>query len=258
MSPYLYKPSNIFECGQLKILADRLYLCLVSGAICAYAFIKNEQLCPTPFLPGRLLENRTIKAGCLLGFFHFTCQLTYESYFASFLQVARYCSPRTAQFTNQSYIAAACVSALIGGWATRRWQQYKMIGLIGVLIHIFGAILMVRFRKLENPLYEVVGSQIIAGFGGGLTTISMQLGVQSVVPHADVAMATAVLLTITQFGAAVGGALAGSIWTSVLPKQLYANLPPELHSKIPDIMGSLVVAMSYARGTPERDASGFI
>ena len=62
------------------------------------------------------------------------------------------------------------------------------------------------------------------------------------------------MLTITQFGAAVGGGLAGAVWTTVLPQQLRLNLSPEYHGRIEDIMGSLVVAASFPPDSSERNA----
>lgn len=114
---------------------------------------------------------------------------------------------------------------------------------------------MVRFRKLTNPLWEIVAGQIIGGVGGGLTTCASQLGIQAVVPHQDVAMATAVLLAVTQVGAAIGASMSGAIWTSVLPQQLKLHLEPSKHDIIPNILGSLAYTLSFEPGTPERDAS---
>lgn len=42
--------------------------------------------------------------------------------------------------------------------------------------------------------------QIISGLGGGFTTLGVQLGVQAVVAHQDMAIVTAIFLTITQIG----------------------------------------------------------
>lgn len=44
------------------------------------------QWSPLPLLPPRILKNRTIMCGSLLGFFHFLSQFVYESFFTSFLQ----------------------------------------------------------------------------------------------------------------------------------------------------------------------------
>lgn len=69
---------------------------------------------------------------------------------------------------------------------------------------------------------------------------------------ADVGIATAVFLTITQIGGAVGGAIAGSVWSTLLPARLRLHLPSESHHLISEITSSLPFAMSFAPGTPIR------
>lgn len=113
---------------------------------------------------------------------------------------------------------------------------------------------MLRARRLDNTTTELVVSQIIAGFGGGFTTLASQLGVQAVVSHQDVGIATAVFLTVTQIGGAVGSSLAGSVWTSMLPAQLRQRLPASEHSNIDRIVGDLSYTLSYPIGSPIRTA----
>lgn len=210
-------------------------------------------------------------AGCLLGASHFFCQFAYESYFPSFLQVARNYTARDASYVSESYVFSATIAALLCGGAIRWTKSYKGWMIFGVLLHMIGAVMMVRFRSLTTSTPEIVLSQvrssidaspyphsdqrvlqIISGFGGGFTTLAMQLGVQATVPHTDVAIATAILLTITQIGGAVGGAASGIIWTTWLPSKLSANLPNATPEEIAKIFGSMTVALSYEPGSLER------
>lgn len=73
---------------------------------------------------------------------------------------------------------------------------------------------------------------------------------------ADVGIATAIFLTLTQVGGAVGGAVAGGIWSSILPKRLRLRLPAssDADTLVPQIMSSLPFAMSFDKGTAIRDA----
>lgn len=100
-----------------------------------------------------------------------------------FRQVARYHSARDAQYISQSYIFTACIACLVVGFLFKWSRRYKVWGVIGVVLHMVGAVLMIRFRGLDNPTSELVLSQVIGGVGGGLTTLAAQLGVQSVVSH---------------------------------------------------------------------------
>ena len=84
---------------------------------------------------------------------------------------------------SQSYIFAACVAAIVAGILAKWSGRYKWLGILGVLLHMLGALAMVHFRRLDNPTREIVASQVLGGIGGGFTTIAGQLGVQSVVGH---------------------------------------------------------------------------
>ncbi|GAA5968346.1 hypothetical protein JCM21900_000981 [Sporobolomyces salmonicolor] len=205
-----------------------------------------------PLLPPRLLRNRTIVGGSALGFFHFCSQFCYESFFTSFLQVARGHSPQTASYISQSYIFAACVAAIVAGSFAKMTNRYKWIGIAGVLVHAVGVWLMMRSRNLNGSTFELVMSQLIGGVGGGFTTIAAQIGCQAVVGHQDVGIATAIFLTITQIGGAVGGSLAGAVWSTVLPRRLIFHLPAEQHGLIPRIIASLPYALSFPPDSPIR------
>jgi hypothetical protein len=133
---------------------------------------------------------------------------------------------------------------------------------------------MMRARDLNSSTFELVLSQVIGGVGGGFTTIAAQIGCQSVVghqgafsplssrlsfqslrtnlSHPDVGIATAIFLTITQIGGAVGGAGAGAVWSTLLPKRLRLHLPDGSDDLIPQILKSLPFAMSFPEGTPIR------
>ncbi|GAA94739.1 uncharacterized protein L969DRAFT_49629 [Mixia osmundae IAM 14324] len=233
----------------------QLTISLLVGVLSAIGLVWYESnRAVNPILPRRILSHRTIMAGSLLGFFHFFCQFAYESYFTSFLQVSRGHSARDSQYIAQSYMFSACVSALVCGLLTKWTSRWKIFGVIGIAIHAVGAFMMLRYRRLDNPTSELIISQIVAGCGGGFTTLAAQLGVQSVVEHRDVATATAVFLTITQIGGAAGGSLAGGVWTTMLPSRLAHYLPPDSDDLIKQVVGSISVALSFPMGTPERIA----
>ncbi|GAA5993287.1 hypothetical protein JCM10908_001413 [Rhodotorula pacifica] len=229
-----------------------IWILILSGAAILVFFGFYERHAAVPLIPPRLLKNRTILSGSAIGFFHFCSQFCYESFFTSFLQVARGHSPQDASYISQSYIFSACVSAIIAGYLAKVTKRYKWVGISGVLIHIVGVWLMMRSRDLDAPTWELALSQVIGGVGGGFTTIAVQTGCQSVVGHQDVAIATAIFLTITQVGGAVGGSIAGAVWSTYLPRRLHYHLPADGLEHIPRILASLPYALSFPPGSPIR------
>ena len=65
---------------------------------------------------------------------------------------------------------------------------------------------MFHSRGANGSDFEIVMTQILQGTGGGTAAMALHVGAQASVRHADVAMVIAVVLLITEFGAAVGSA----------------------------------------------------
>lgn len=92
-----------------------------------------------------------------------------------------------------------------------------------------GVGMMIHSRGTDGSDVELVFTQILQGLGGGLAAISSQVGAQAAVPHADVAITTALVLLLTEIGGAVGNACGGYriqtgfsshlLWSFVKPVQ---------------------------------------
>ena len=95
-------------------------------------------------------------------------------------------------------------------------------------------------------------SQIVTGIGGGMFHVPVQLGIQAVAKHQEVAIATAMFLTFTSLGGSVGSAIAGAIWTGYLPERLANYLPSMPAAERQRIFDDFEFAMSFPRGSPER------
>lgn len=70
-----------------------------------------------------------------------------------------------------------------------------------------GAGLMIHSRGDNASTAEIVWSQILQGMGGGMASVTQQVGAQASVPHADVAIVTAAVLLLTEIGGAIGTAI---------------------------------------------------
>jgi len=109
------------------------------------------------------------------------------------------------------------------------------------------------FRGPSNPLAYVIFSQIVTGIGGGMFHVPVQLGIQAVAKHQEVGIATAMFLTFTSLGGSVGSAIAGAIWTGLLPERLAVYLPNMSGDERRRIYNDFEFAMSFPRGSEERD-----
>lgn len=106
--------------------------------------------------------------------------------------------------------------------------------------------------------------------GGGFAAVASQVGAQASVTHADVGMATAVVLLLTEIGGAVGGSIgvlywpfyllhtklrctAGAIWTNTLPSKLALYLPFLSQTERDALFASVITISAQPRGDATRE-----
>lgn len=186
--------------SHLPRLFAALYPGLIfSGVLMICLLIYHERyIAEYPLIPTRLCNERTVMAGCCLGAFHFFCQFSYESYFPSYLQVVLNHTARDASYISQSYVFSATIAALICGALVNWSRRYKMWMVLGILIHMVGAVMMVRFRSLHTSTFELVMSQV-----SGSTDRSLIVNVSSAfVPDAQ--LTSSLLIGLTRLTVHIG------------------------------------------------------
>ncbi|KAI4169854.1 MAG: hypothetical protein LQ343_005403 [Gyalolechia ehrenbergii] len=248
---------------------------VVVGCVCLVVFPLWEssgKLAPRPFLSLRLFKNRTVVAGCAIGFFYFgklpiesrrsSSILTREAvfytsvqpYFYSYLQVVQNDSVTAAGHITQTFTFTSTVSSIIIGLLIKYTHHYKYFITAGAAIYLLGTGLMIRYRTEASSTAQIVGTQIALGIGGGMVNVPAQLGVQASASHGEVAAATAVFLTVVEIGGAVGSAISGAVWNENVPRKLALYLPLDAQADATSIFGNLTLAQSYPIGSSERIA----
>lgn len=96
--------------------------------------------------------------------------------------------------------------------------------------------------------------QVFNGIGTGIWATCAQLAVMASVSHQEVAVAIALWGMFGSIGAAIGQAIAGAMWTNILPQELYKALPEDSKNLTASIYSSFVIQQDYLMGTPIRDA----
>ncbi|KAG8752254.1 hypothetical protein FRC14_007194 [Serendipita sp. 396] len=201
---------------------------LVVGPVIVILFaIYEVKWAKFPVIPGHFLRNRAVFAAALIGFFDFVSFYLTFLYLSSFLYVLK---TGSWSQTDQNYFGSiqtvgltlfGIVSAGLMAW-TRR---YKWILVIGLCIRVLGVGIMIRSRGANGSDGELVMTQILQAWGGGFASITSMVGAQASVTHKYVAMVTAIVLLITELGGAIGSAIAGAIWTNLMPRNLAKYLP---------------------------------
>jgi MFS family permease len=248
----------------------KLLTMMLSGVVFLVLFPLWESrphLARHPLLPLQLLKSRTFCAGCALGFFYFAVfYIAVQPYFYSYLLVALNLPVSRAGPITQTFSFASTIAALLASLVIRRLSAPRPRPFIiaGACFYTVAVIVLILTRTRDASIPALFAAQAMLGCGAGLMHVATQLVVQAAATNSNIAgahhpqqyvgVATASFLTMGQVGAAVGSAVSGAIWGRLVPAKLVAYLPEHVRGEAKKIYASVVVARSYAWGSPEREA----
>ncbi|GAB1196234.1 hypothetical protein APSETT444_005502 [Aspergillus pseudonomiae] len=232
---------------------------LVLGVVFLISFvIWDARFAKKPFVPYRMIKQRTVAAACLLGaldFFHYS---VFSVFFTSYLQVAGHFNAGNATRIDNSLRVAFQVSGIFAAFFMKYTKRSQIWVLIGVPLCILGMGILLYLVDMGdgqtgNEAAFVTAKSLI-GIGRGFYQTAAQVSVQAVVSRQEVSVVTAVFFASMSIGGAIGTSVAGAIWRSNLPRKLSMYLPDEAKGQAKSIFGSIVVAQKYPVGEPVRIA----
>ncbi|KAI0763855.1 drug:h+ antiporter [Trametes elegans] len=205
-----------------------------------------------PVIARRFLFNRTVVCAAWIGFFDFLSYFLTYTYLSSFVLVTKPWSMTSVFYFGQVQTLGLTFFGIIAGILMRFLHRYKWILFTGLCIRLVGVALMIHSRGPDGSDAELVWTQILQGMGGGFAAICSGIGAQASVPHADVAMITALVLLWTEIGAGVGGSIAGAIWSGTMPGRLARHLPGLSQEERDALFGSITDVRARPLGDPVR------
>lgn len=227
---------------------------LATSAIILAVFAWWESRAKTPILPYRFVVNTSVVCICLVGVLDFASFYLSWTYLSAFIQVLKgWDQTKTGYFASTQNVTSTVIGIVVG-WSMAATRKYKFLLLCGILVRLVGVAMMIRFRSNHSPALLLILCQLLQGIGGGSVAITMQVAVQCVVRHSDVAIVTAIELLMTECGAAIGSAVAGMIFSEDLPNALASRLPDLSQEDLDSIYGSLSIALSFPLGSATREA----
>ena len=132
--------------------------------------------------------------------------------------------------------------------------NFKWAAYAGAPIMLLGTALLIPLRQPSTHVGLLVMTQLLVGIGTSFFTTCGQLAIMVPVTHQEIAVVLAIWGMFGSVGSSIGSAIAGGIWNNVFLPTLHRNLPDGSKDQSSAIFGDMVIQMSYADGTPERDA----
>ncbi|KAJ5784825.1 uncharacterized protein N7503_010037 [Penicillium pulvis] len=234
--------------------AGHIIAMIVIGCVCLIAFVVWEIMwAPWPMMSMRLLKSRTVIFGIAASLIDYTALYLLQDYIVTYELVAAQLSTKAA--TNIAILVpfAAVPGQFASAFLVKYTKRYKWVTVSGYALNLLGLGLSYKYINGHDHLGALVVSQLILGFGQGIIN-TMQLGMQAAVNQDDMAAVTALFTASLGVGSAIGGAVAGGVWTAILPRRLREYLPSDALADLAEIEGSIEVAAGYPWGSPTRNA----
>ncbi|KAI0819605.1 drug:h+ antiporter [Trametes gibbosa] len=246
-------PMTLAQRAKGQWSSPSMVLMLVAGWIMLPLFaLWDGRYAKRPVIARRFLTNRTVVCAAWIGFFDFLSYFLTYTYLSSFVLVTKPWSMTSVFYFGQVQTLGLTFFGIIAGILMRFLHRYKWILFCGLCIRLVGVALMIHSRGSDGSDAELVWTQVLQGMGGGFAAICSGIGAQASVPHADVAMITALVLLWTEIGAGVGGSIAGAIWSSGMPAALKAHLPGLTQEERDVLFGSITDVRALPMGDPVR------
>ncbi|KAI9368020.1 major facilitator superfamily domain-containing protein [Aspergillus egyptiacus] len=228
---------------------------LVLGVLLFPAFYVYEAfVAPVQFLPFRYLKQGTIIGSALLYGIMFISTFCWNSYYGSYLQVVHRQPITDANYILNSYSLTSTVFAPLIGALMSYTGDFKWTAYTGVPIMLIGTAIIIPLRNPDANPGVLAFTQILVGLGAGIFTTCSSLAIMAPVTHQYIAVTNALGGLFGGVGAGVGVAIAGAFWNNMLPRELLNRLPEDQKANYRTIFGDMVLQMSFADSTPEREA----
>jgi hypothetical protein len=146
-----------------------------------------------------------------------------------------------------SMIAAALVA---GGFTSKFGRGVKVLGLIGLLVMVFGLFLMSRLSAQTGHVTSIFYI-IVTGFGLGMTLPIYLLLIQNSVPKEIIGSVSSLVNFARSIGGAIGLTVFGTMMNSLFSHNFAAHLPAAVSSAVPPQVLSSVGQNAQALVSPQ-------
>jgi EmrB/QacA subfamily drug resistance transporter len=191
---------------------------LAVGAVLGAVFVWVESRAAEPIVPLDLFRIRSYTASMIAVF------LASFGFFAAIIflplwyQAVQGASATASGYQLLPLLAGLIASSIISGQIVSRTGRYKWL-ITGALLLVSAGLLLMTNIRTDTPAPLLWTWQFVAGVGIGPTMAVFTIIIQNSVPWQKLGVATSNMTFFRQVGGAVGLALAGTVFGSVIRTQ---------------------------------------
>ncbi|KAI0702931.1 major facilitator superfamily domain-containing protein [Cerioporus squamosus] len=225
------------------------------GVVFLVALVPYEKyIARHPVVPVRYFKNMSIVLSCILAAIDSVGFSATHVYLYAWSIVAHDLSVRDATFLVYTNGVTQCLFGIVAGAIMYKTRRYKSLIIAGAVVRLVGYGVMIRLRGSDNSTAELFVVQLIQGIGSGFIQQIVVVAAQIVVPHAELAQVSALVLLTSFLGSAIGSCLAGGIYTNTFKGALRNNLGSGASQETIDALFNSITGVLPEWGTAERTA----
>ncbi|KAF9402024.1 hypothetical protein BGZ94_005019 [Podila epigama] len=198
---------------------------LLIGAICfVLLFFWETRYASRPILSIKVWTNRTAFGSLMIMFLlKFMGHVAWQ-YLTQYFVVSRDVTFGGANLLVRGYQVGWLVCELVAALWLKKFKRPRTMVWFGVFLYCLGIGLMIPARHPTASTTFIVVAQVLGGAGSGIAHLSCSVLVTGVVHKRDIASVVGATQILIWFGAGVGGAIGGAIWTQHLPLRLKEHI----------------------------------
>ncbi|KAG6985279.1 MFS-type efflux pump MFS1, partial [Physcia stellaris] len=204
--------------GRIIALFVVFGLCIL--AFIAIQFWKPDIATVSPFM----LRKRSVWAAATFAFFMGSAFFVTVYYLPIWFQAVKGVSAYQSGIRNIPVLLAVVIGTIVSGGLVTKIGYYTPFMLASTLLTSVGAGLLTTF-DLETSSGKWIGYQVICGFGIGLGLQLPLVAIQTVLDMTEIPTATALILFMQLFGAAVFVSVGESLLTNKLVEYISRTVP---------------------------------
>ncbi|MXP19876.1 DHA2 family efflux MFS transporter permease subunit [Gordonia sp. HNM0687] len=223
------------------------WLCYVVGVVGIAAFIWIEhRMGDEALIPLRVFRNPIFSQGIGISVIVGAAMFGGISMLPQYYQVLRGSSPMVAGLQMLPMVLGLMTGSILSGQLISRTGRYKIFPIIGSVLITVGAFLM-HLVGVDTPLYLVMLTAALIGFGLGNLMQPVMLAMQNILPPKDMGLSTGTATFFRQ----IGGTMGVAVFFSVLFSLMGPNIADEMSSAASQPEYQAAVAQAAQSDNPQ-------
>ncbi|KAF9043754.1 hypothetical protein BDZ89DRAFT_1059195 [Hymenopellis radicata] len=213
--------------------------------------IYEKKVAKHPLIPNLFWKNRVVMLAVVATFFDAFGAAISSTYMYSWMVVTQAWTIKDLTYFNYAEWQVSTLCGIVAGLYMLRFKRYKYLLVFGSAVRVLAFGLQLQYRQPQQARGLLVMVRVLQGLGSGFAGQILGAVCQFEVLHEHLASVIAFQLLWSFVASAIGDAVAGAMWTNLLPSLLRKHLPTTPQATIDQIFGDITNLPAF--GTVVRD-----